>query len=68
MWKLVTRLFKRTTPEQRLLQEYDELIQRAHDASHRDRQASDTLRAQAEHRWTEIAMLRYNAQFENKNT
>jgi len=68
MWKLVTRLFRRTTPEQRLLQEYDDLMKRAHDASHRDRRASDLLRAQAEDIWTEIETLRFNAQFENHNT
>ena len=68
MWKLVTRLFKRTTPEQRLLKEYDRLIQRAHDASHRDRRASDLLRAEAEDIWTQIEALRFNAQFENNNT
>ena len=67
MWKLVTRLFKRTTPEQRLLKEYDRLIQRAHDVSHRDRRASDLLRAEAEDIWTEIETLRFNAQFENKD-
>ena len=68
MWKLVTRLFKRPTPEQRLLKEYDDLIKRAHDASHRDRRASDLLRAEAEDIWTKIETLRFNAQFENKNT
>ena len=68
MWKLVTRLFKRPTPEQRLLKEYDDLIKRAHDASHRDRRAADLLRAEAEDIWTKIETLRFNAQFENKNT
>ena len=67
MWKLVTRLFKRTTPEQRLLKEYDRLIQRAHDVSHRDRRASDLLRAEAEDIWTQIETLRFNVQFENKD-
>jgi hypothetical protein len=67
MWKLVTRLFKRTTPEQRLLKEYDRLIQRAHDVSHRDRRASDLLRGQAEDIWTEIETLRFNQSFENDN-
>jgi len=67
MWKLVTRLFKRTTPEQQLLKEYDELIQRAHSVSHHDRRASDLLRAQAEDIWTQIETLRFNAQFENDN-
>ena len=68
MWKLVTRLFKRTTPEQRLLKEYDRLIQRAHDVSHRDRRASDLLRAEAEDIWTEIETLRFNQSFENDNS
>ena len=68
MWKWVTKIFRRRTPEQRLLKEYDRLIQRAHDASHRDRRASDALRAQAEAIWEEIEILRFNAQFENKDS
>ena len=56
------------TKEDQLLKEYDELIQRAHSVSHHDRRASDALRAQAEHIWEEIEILRFNAQFENKNT
>ena len=68
MWKWVTKIFKRPTPEQRLLKRYDDLIKQAHDASHRDRRASDLLRAEAEDIWTEIETLRFNAQFENNNT
>ena len=68
MWKLVTRLFKRTTPEQRLLREYDDLMKRAHDASHRDRRASDALRVQAEAIWEEIEILRFFFKSENDNT
>ena len=68
MWKWVTNIFRKRTPEQKLLQEYDDLMKRAHDASHRDRRASDALRAQAEAIWEEIEILRFNAQFENKNT
>ena len=68
MWKLVTRLFKRTTPEQKLLKEYDRLIQRAHDVSHRDRRASDLLRGEAEDIWNEIETLRFNQSFENNNS
>lgn len=68
MWKFITSLFKRTTPEQRLLREYDQLIKRAHDASHRDRRASDLLRGEAEDIWTQIETLRFNASFENHNT
>ena len=68
MWKWVTKIFKRPTPEQRLLQEYDDLIRRAHDASHRDRRASDLLRAQAEDIWTQIETLRFNQSFENNDT
>ena len=68
MWKWVTKIFKRTTPEQRLLKEYERLIQRAHDASHRDRRASDLLRAEAEDIWTQIETLRFNQSFENDNS
>ena len=68
MWKWVTKIFKRPTPEQRLLKRYDDLIKQAHDASHRDRRASDLLRAEAEDIWTQIETLRFNAQFENNNT
>ena len=56
------------TKEDQLLREYDELIQRAHSVSHHDRRASDTLRAQAEHVWEEIEILRFNQSFENKNS
>ena len=58
MWKFIISLFKRTTPEQKLLKEYDRLIQRAHDVSHRDRRASDLLRGEAEDIWNEIETLR----------
>ena len=56
------------TKEDKLMKEYDELIQRAHSVSHHDRRASDALRAQAEAIWEEIEILRFNAQFENNNT
>ena len=68
MWKRVINLLRPRTKEDQLLKEYDELIQRAHSVSHHDRRASDALRAQAEAIWEEIEILRYNAQFENKNT
>ena len=68
MWKWVTNIFRKRTPEQRLLQEYDDLMKRVHDASHRDRRASDALRAQAEDIWTQIETLRFNQSFENNNT
>ena len=68
MWKRVISLMRPRTKEDRLLKEYDELIQRAHSVSHHDRRASDALRAQAEAIWEEIEILRYNAQFENNNS
>ncbi len=68
MWKWVTKIFRRRTPEQRLLQQYDDLMKRAHDASHRDRRASDALRAQAEAIWEEIEILRFFFKSENDNT
>ena len=68
MWKRVISLLRPRTKEDKLLKEYDELIQRAHSVSHHDRRASDALRAQAEAIWEEIEILRYNAQFENNNT
>ena len=68
MWKWVTKIFRKRTPEQRLLQEYDDLIKRAHDASHRDRRASDLLRGEAEDIWTQIETLRFNQSFENNNS
>ena len=67
MWKWVTNIFRKRTPEQRLLQEYDDLMKRAHDASHRDRRASDLLRAEAEDIWTQIETLRFNQSSENKD-
>ena len=66
MWKRVINLLRPRTKEDKLLKEYDELIQRAHSVSHHDRRASDALRAQAEAIWEEIEILRFNAQFENK--
>mgnify|MGYP003151597072 FL=1 len=68
MWKWVTNIFRKRTPEQKLLQEYDDLMKRAHDASHRDRRASDLLRAEAEDIWTQIETLRFNQSFENNNS
>ena len=68
MWKRVINLMRPRTKEDRLLKEYDELIQRAHSVSHHDRRASDALRAQAEAIWEEIEILRFNAQFENDNS
>ena len=68
MWKRVISLMRPRTKEDKLLKEYDELIQRAHSVSHHDRRASDALRAQAEAIWEEIEILRSNAQFENDNT
>ena len=68
MWKRVISLMRPRTKEDKLLKEYDELIQRAHSVSHHDRRASDALRAQAEAIWEEIEILRYNAQFENKDS
>ena len=68
MWKRVISLMRPRTKEDQLLKEYDELIQRAHSVSHHDRRASDALRAQAEHIWEEIEILRFNAQFENKDS
>jgi hypothetical protein len=67
MWKWVTKIFKRPTPEQRLLRQYDDLIKQAHDASQRDRRASDLLRGEAEDIWTQIETLRFNQSFENDN-
>ncbi len=61
-------MFQRRTKEDQLMKEYDRLIQRAHDASHRDRRASDLLRGEAEDIWTQIETLRFNASFENDNT
>ena len=66
MWKRVINLLRPRTKEDKLLKEYDELIQRAHSVSHHDRRASDALRAQAEAIWEEIEILRFNAQFENR--
>ena len=66
MWKRVINLMRPRTKEDKLMKEYDELIQRAHSVSHHDRRASDALRAQAEAIWEEIEILRFNAQFENK--
>ena len=66
MWKRVINLLRPRTKEDQLLKEYDELIQRAHSVSHHDRRASDALRAQAEAIWEEIEILRFNAQFENR--
>ena len=68
MWKRVISLMRPRTKEDQLLKEYDELIQRAHSVSHHDRRASDALRAQAEAIWEEIEILRFNAQFENKDS
>ena len=68
MWKRVISLMRPRTKEDKLLKEYDELIQRAHSVSHHDRRASDALRAQAEAIWEEIEILRFNAQFENDNS
>ena len=68
MWKRVINLLRPRTKEDKLLKEYDELIQRAHSVSHHDRRASDALRAQAEAIWEEIEILRFNAQFENDNS
>ena len=68
MWKRVISLLRPRTKEDQLLKEYDELIQRAHSVSHHDRRASDALRAQAEAIWEEIEILRFNAQFENKDS
>ena len=68
MWKRVINLMRPRTKEDKLLKEYDELIQRAHSVSHHDRRASDALRAQAEAIWEEIEILRFNAQFENDNS
>ena len=68
MWKRVISLMRPRTKEDKLLKEYDELIQRAHSVSHHDRRASDALRAQAEAIWEEIEILRSNAQIENDNT
>ena len=68
MWKRVISLMRPRTKEDKLLKEYDELIQRAHSVSHHDRRASDALRAQAEAIWEEIEILRFNASFENKDS
>lgn len=67
MWKRVISLMRPRTKEDKLMKEYDELIQRAWYAHH-DRRASDALRARAEAIWAEIEILRSNAQFENDNT
>ena len=68
MWKRVISLMRPRTKEDKLLKEYDELIQRDHSVSHHDRRASDALRAQAEAIWEEIEILRFNASFENNNS
>ena len=68
MWKRVISLMRPRTKEDKLLKEYDELIQRAHSVSHHDRRASDALRAQAEDIWQEIEILRFFFKSENDNT
>ena len=68
LWKRFIKMFQRQTMEERLLKDYDKLIKQAHDASHRDRRASDLLRGQAEDIWNEIETLRFNQSFENNNS
>lgn len=50
--------FKKKTEEEKLIDQYDQLIKEAHKLSHSDRMASDLKRGEAEEIWKQVEALR----------
>ena len=50
--------FKKKTEEEKLIDQYDQLIKEAHNLSHSDRMASDLKRGEAEEIWKQVEALR----------
>ena len=50
--------FKKKTEEEKLIDQYDQLIKEAHKLSYSDRMASDLKRGQAEEIWKQVEALR----------